>query len=81
MMRILLATFSMSHHQEPACGRESKGYEPIFLIGMIRIKNSDIQRVPQDSTSFSKSNAVLPQVHLRFGGIPFELYHFLNLIS
>jgi hypothetical protein len=70
----------MSDHQEPTGSRESEGDEPIFLIGMIWIKDSDTQRVPQDSSSFSESNAVLPQVHLRFGRVLFELYHALSLV-
>jgi hypothetical protein len=63
----------MSDHQEPTASRKSESDEPIFLIGMIRIKDSDTQWVPQDSSSFSESNAMLSQVHLRFGRVPFEL--------
>ncbi len=72
-----LATFGMSNHQEPTASRESESDEPIFLVGMIRIKDSYTQRVLKDSSSFSESNAVFPQVHLRFGRVPFELYHAL----
>ena len=72
-----LVTFGMSNHQESTHSRGSECDEPILLIGMIWIKDSDTQRVPQDSSSFSESNAMLPQVHLRFGRVPFELYHAL----
>ncbi|OPX35331.1 MAG: hypothetical protein B1H11_09290 [Desulfobacteraceae bacterium 4484_190.1] len=53
----------MSDHQEPTGSRESKGDEPIFLIGMIRVKESDTQCVPQDSSSFSESKLLGKQFH------------------
>ena len=78
MMRTLSRHIQyMSNHQN---NRESEGDEAIFPIGMIRIKDSDTQRITQDSSSFLESNAVLSQVHLRFGRVPIELYHALSLV-
>jgi len=75
-----LATVGVSYHEQPAATRESEGDEPIFLLGMIRIEDSDAQRVPANTSSLSERNAVFSQIHSCFGWVPFELYHALSHI-
>jgi hypothetical protein len=49
-----LATVCMSYHQQATARGESEGNKAIFLLGMIRIENSDTQRVTEDAGSLSE---------------------------
>jgi hypothetical protein len=40
----------VSYHEQPTATRKSEGDEPIFLLGMIRIKDSYSQRVSQNTS-------------------------------
>jgi len=65
----------MGDYESPAAIRYADRDVAILISGMIRVENSDAERISQNSGGFHKADAMLLPVDLSFLGVPFELDH------